>query len=123
MVTDYNLSGYSSSIDADATNISHYATRNDLLITNQTQNGCKECHMPGTGNEQVTKDYGNARIMPANHNKMGSSETSCQKSCHNSNSGTNITLHDMNLGVYMGTDGCYSSGCHSLPSSGGRRRR
>ncbi len=120
---DINISGYSSNMDANNTNISHYGIRDGLLITNQTQNGCKECHMPGTGNEQVPKDYGNARIMPASHNKMGSSETSCQKSCHNSNSGSNITLHDMNLGVYIGTGGCYSSGCHSLPSSGGRRRR
>ncbi len=104
-------------------NLSHYAARSGLLITNQTQNGCKECHMPGTGNEQVPKDYGNAGIMPASHNNMGVSPTNCQKSCHNTNPGFNVTLHDSKVGVYLGTNSCYSSGCHSLPSSGGRRRR
>ncbi len=102
-------------------NLSHYAARSDLLVTNQTQSGCKECHMPG--DEQVAKDYGNAGIMPASHNNMGVSPTNCQKACHNSNPGFNVTLHDSKVGVYLGTNSCYSSGCHSLPSSGGRRRR
>ncbi|MFZ3060901.1 MAG: hypothetical protein WA102_14330 [Candidatus Methanoperedens sp.] len=91
----------------------------DTRATTGTNFGCNKCHNTGA----VGKDYGNARILPSSHNKMGSTGISCQSSCHNSNPQVNLTLHDKNTGIYVGSNGCFSSGCHIQPSTGGRRKR
>ncbi len=91
----------------------------DTRATTGTNFGCNKCHNAGA----VGKDYGNARILPSSHNIMGSTGISCQSSCHNSNPQVNMTLHDKNIGMYVGSSGCFSTGCHVQPSTGGRRNR
>ncbi len=84
--------------------------------TTGTNYGCNKCHSGGTtGNA-----YGNATTVLTGHNIMGSTGFSCQSSCHNSNPGVNVTLHDTNVGIYIS---CSSQGCHAPPDSGGRRAR
>ena len=125
-ISDINLSAYSDNIDAMATNVSHYATRTDLIDTrNSTGNiyGCPKCHANGGAEGGYGPAYGNARNISSNHNLMGGSQARCQKSCHNSNPGFNITLHAPVMGINVGTSACYSSGCHTAPSTGGRTRR
>ncbi|MFZ3060903.1 MAG: hypothetical protein WA102_14340 [Candidatus Methanoperedens sp.] len=120
IVADINISGYSSNLDADATNVSHYGDRSGLLVTNETKNGCKECH----GGKPIAKDYGNPVAMPLNHSRMGGSPVDCQVSCHNSNPAVNITLHEIKLGIYLGTGGCFgSSPCHQQSSTGTKKKR
>ncbi len=84
--------------------------------------GCNQCHAVGGSGGIYGSDYGSARAVPPNHNKMGSTGFSCQKSCHNSNPSVNITLHDSKAGINLGTSGCYASGCHSLPTTTRRKR-
>ncbi len=140
LVTSLNLSygTYDATRQKNAT-VSHYTVNRTLgesielsgavtVALPNTRNttgsfGCNQCHPVGGVDGVYGPDYGNARAIPSTHNKMGITGVSCQLSCHNSNSAVNVTLHDSNVGMYIGTDGCYSSGCHSLPSSGGRRRR
>jgi hypothetical protein len=91
----------------------------DTRAATGTNFGCNKCHNAGA----VGKDYGNARILPSSHNMMGSTGISCQSSCHNSNPQVNMTLHDIKIGMYVGTSGCFSAGCHVQPGTGGRRGR
>ena len=135
LVANQNVS-YGSYTEAKLINasVSHYAVNRSFgesmpsavrgILPNTraatgTNFGCNKCHNTGG----VGKDYGNARILPSSHNKMGSTGVSCQFSCHNSNPQVNITLHDKNIGMYLGINGCYSSGCHIQPGTGGRRKR
>ncbi|MDO9097262.1 MAG: CxxxxCH/CxxCH domain-containing protein, partial [Candidatus Methanoperedens sp.] len=120
-ISDINLSAYSAYIDAMATNVSHYATRTDLIDTrNSTESrGCTKCHASG----QSGSYYGNAKIMYDTHNTKGGSPQRCQISCHNSNPGVNITLHAQEMGVNIGTSTCYGSGCHAAPIVVVPRRR
>ncbi len=85
--------------------------------------GCDQCHAVGGTGGIYGPDYGSARSIPYNHNRMGSTGFPCQVSCHNSNPDVNVTLHDSNVGIYVGSSGCYAPGCHTEPSTGGRRRR
>ncbi|MCZ7404085.1 MAG: carboxypeptidase-like regulatory domain-containing protein [Candidatus Methanoperedens sp.] len=91
----------------------------DTRAATGTNFGCNKCHNAGA----VGTDYGNARIISSSHNVMGSTGVSCQSSCHNSNPLVNITLHDRNIGLYVGTSGCFSAGCHVQPGTGERRPR
>ncbi|MDO9096723.1 MAG: hypothetical protein Q7U60_01165, partial [Candidatus Methanoperedens sp.] len=77
--------------------------------------GCNQCHAVGVSGGTYGSNYGNARAIPTNHNRMGITPFSCQLSCHNSNPGVNITLHAPAMGVYIGTSTCYGSGCHAAP--------
>jgi hypothetical protein len=91
----------------------------DTRAATGTNFGCNKCHNAGA----VGTDYGNARILPSSHNIMGSTGISCQTSCHNSNPQVNMTLHDIKIGMYVGSNGCFSAGCHVQPGTGGRRKR
>lgn len=119
IVPDINISVYSSNIDSNAVNVSHYGERNGLLSTNETKSGCNECH----GGGPAAKDYGNPGVMPSNHSSMGGAPIDCQVSCHNSNPNVNITLHESKLGIYIGTSGCFSSSCHVQASTGTKKKR
>jgi len=114
MVPVINVS-YGSYPRVGEANASHYSIRGDLIKTNLTKFGCKLCHAVGGQGGLSGMDYGNAVPVPLNHSNMGSMETECQSSCHNSNPSVSITNHDINMGLIIGVSACYANGCHIPP--------
>lgn len=114
LVPEINISYGEYSRKGEA-NSSHYALRDDLIHTNLTQLGCKQCHAVGESGGSSGMKYGNAIGVPLKHNLMGSDGVFCQVSCHNSNPAVNITNHDINMGLYVGVSACYYGSCHILP--------
>jgi hypothetical protein len=139
IVDNLNISGYSANVYANDTDASHYAVNrsfgeaNPFVVTASLPNstdmyGCEQCHKVGTGTSSYGPLYGSARNVIGNHNSMGSQPQPCGSACHNSNS-VAVNMHNISMGIYTGTQTCYSAGCHSLPpiqgdggTTTGRRR-
>jgi len=117
--------------------VSHYAVNRTMglsmvgtgAITDVLPNttyvfGCRDCHnLKGGPYGSKGLDYGNAREIPSDHNDMSSTPVECEFACHNSKKDVNnisipVSLHDRNIGIYVGGPACYIQGCHAAPGGG-----